>query len=247
MPAPPFAAVSLVAHVSPAPPRSCTPTARPASSRARHASISRFSSNGSPTCTLGRLAVVLLPLAEAGRRQHAHPADAVATRATSRAARPIAGARRPPEHQPFDGNTPKAQDVDERVVGVRLVEHHLAAHGGHADRVAVAGDAGHDALGDPAAAGSSSGPKRRDPSPRSDGRPSRTRRAGCRRRRWPRLGRARRPTGGCGSRCEWRRRCRHRRRRRRRLRRARRAPTALRTASAAGAPATTCRSSARTT
>src|SRR6266550_269092 len=54
MPTPPRDAVSLVAHVSPAPPRSWMPTTRPASYRARHASISRFSSNGSPTCTLGR-------------------------------------------------------------------------------------------------------------------------------------------------------------------------------------------------
>src|ERR671910_494812 len=56
MPTPPRLAVSLVAHVSPAPPRSWMPTTRLASSMARHASMSRFSSNGSPTCTLGRFA-----------------------------------------------------------------------------------------------------------------------------------------------------------------------------------------------
>ena len=56
MPTPPRAAVSLVAQARPAPPRSWMPTTRPSSSRARQASMSRFSSNGSPTWTLGRLA-----------------------------------------------------------------------------------------------------------------------------------------------------------------------------------------------
>ncbi len=56
MPTPPRLAVSLVAHVRPAPPRSWMPTTRFASSISRHASMRRFSSNGSPTCTLGRLA-----------------------------------------------------------------------------------------------------------------------------------------------------------------------------------------------
>ena len=56
MPTPPRLAISLVAQQSPAPPRSWIPTTRPASSSARQASIRRFSSNGSPTCTLGRLA-----------------------------------------------------------------------------------------------------------------------------------------------------------------------------------------------
>ena len=56
MPAPALAAVSDAAHDSPAAPRSCTPTASLASSSSRHASMSRFSSNGSPTCTDGRLA-----------------------------------------------------------------------------------------------------------------------------------------------------------------------------------------------
>ena len=56
IPTPPRLAVSLVAQHRPAPPRSWMPTTRPASRRARQASMSRFSSNGSPTCTLGRLA-----------------------------------------------------------------------------------------------------------------------------------------------------------------------------------------------
>ena len=44
IPAPVFAAVSEAAHEMPAAPRSCTPTARPASSSSRHASMRRFSS-----------------------------------------------------------------------------------------------------------------------------------------------------------------------------------------------------------
>ena len=55
IPIPPLAAVSEAAQDSPPAPRSCTPTARPESSRARQASISFFSSNGSPTWTDGRL------------------------------------------------------------------------------------------------------------------------------------------------------------------------------------------------
>ncbi len=56
IPTPPLELVSLTAQVMPAPPRSCTPTASPPSSSSRQASMRRFSSNGSPTCTLGRLA-----------------------------------------------------------------------------------------------------------------------------------------------------------------------------------------------
>ena len=55
IPTPPRDAVSLVAQVSPAPPRSWIPTTRPSSRSWRQASMSRFSSYGSPTWTLGRL------------------------------------------------------------------------------------------------------------------------------------------------------------------------------------------------
>ena len=47
------AAASLTAHVRPAPPRSLRPTKRPRSRSSRQASISSFSMNGSPICTLG--------------------------------------------------------------------------------------------------------------------------------------------------------------------------------------------------
>ena len=59
MPAPPREAVSLVAQVMPAPPRSWIPLTSPSSRSSRHASKSLFSSNGSPTCTLGRLSASL--------------------------------------------------------------------------------------------------------------------------------------------------------------------------------------------
>ncbi len=90
-------AVSLVAQVSPAPPRSWMPTTRPASSSTRHASISRFSSKGSPTWTLGRLASS--PVAEAGRRQHADAADPVAARRRAQQHRQVALAVGLAEHE----------------------------------------------------------------------------------------------------------------------------------------------------
>ena len=144
MPTPPLAAVSDAAHDRPAAPRSCTPTASLRSSSSRHASISRFSSNGSPTCTDGRL--VSLALVEAGRREHARAADAVAARRRAEQHRQVAGALGPGEHEPFGRKDAEAEHVHERVVAVRVVEHDLAADGRHADRVAVAADAGHDAL-----------------------------------------------------------------------------------------------------
>ena len=44
----------------------------------------------------------------------------------------------------------EAQHVDERIAGIHLVEDDLAADGGNADAVAVAADAGDDALEDAA-------------------------------------------------------------------------------------------------
>jgi hypothetical protein len=65
------------------------------------------------------------------------------------------GCRRPRlgQHQALDRHEAEAQHVDQRVALVALVEHGLAADGGHADGVAVARDARHDALGDPPAPG----------------------------------------------------------------------------------------------
>ena len=100
---------------------------------------------------LGVVAVAVL--AEGGRGQHAHAADPVAPggRAEQHGQVPLAGGR--PEHEALDGQDPEAQHVDERVAGVAGGEGELAADGGHAHRVAVAGDAGHHALGQPPGAG----------------------------------------------------------------------------------------------
>ena len=224
------------------------PTTRPASRISRHASISRFSSNGSPTCTLGRLS--------SSSPSSPKPADA-RTLAPPMPSRPVdepnstarlPGPGGPGQHEPVVREQPEAEHVDQRVVLIGGVEDDLAADGRHADGVAVAGNAGHDAFGDPAAAGVV---ERAEPQRIHEGD-----RAGAdredvaqdaRRRRWPRPGRARWPTGGCGSRCGRRRRCRRRRRPRRRPRPGRPARAAPRSEAAAGGCATTCRSSARTT
>ena len=55
MPPSPALASSEVAHDRPAPPRSWMPVTSPCSNSSRVHSISSFSMNGSPTCTLGRL------------------------------------------------------------------------------------------------------------------------------------------------------------------------------------------------
>ena len=54
IPHPPRSAVSQVAQVSPAPPKSWSPSRRSFSNISRHTSIRSFSVNGSPTWTLGR-------------------------------------------------------------------------------------------------------------------------------------------------------------------------------------------------
>ena len=55
MPPVPAAASSVVAQDSPAAPRSWMPATRSAAKISRQHSMSTFSANGSPTCTLGRL------------------------------------------------------------------------------------------------------------------------------------------------------------------------------------------------
>ena len=144
IPTPPLAAVSDAAHDNPAAPRSWTPTASLRSSNSRHASISRFSSNGSPTCTEGRF--VSLALVETSRGEHARAADPVAPGRRAEQHRKVAFALGPGEHEPFRGKDAEAQHVHERVAAVRVVEHDLAADGRHADRVPIAADPGHDAL-----------------------------------------------------------------------------------------------------
>ena len=125
------------------------PTTRLASRSERHASIRRFSSNGSPTWTEGRLSSS--PSVEPGRRQDAGAADAVTTGARAEQDDLVADAGCLAEHQPVDRQHAEAEDVDERVARIAGVEHDLTTDGRHADRVAVSRDAGHDTFGDPAA------------------------------------------------------------------------------------------------
>ncbi len=101
---------------------------------------------------LGRLGLRLGVASEAGRREHADPADPVATRGRTEQHREVAGTAGPPEHQPVDRQHPGAQDVDQGILRIARVEGELAADGRHPDRVAVAGDAGHHALDQPALA-----------------------------------------------------------------------------------------------
>ncbi len=237
MPTPPLDEVSLAAPVIPAAPRSWMPTTRLASRISRHASISRFSSNGSPTCTLLGFVAFLEPR----RRQHAGPTDAVASGGRTEQHGEVAGAGGAGEGQPILGQHAETEDVDQRVVASKTVPDRR-----HADGVAVARHARDHAFGDPPAgrrAARSGGGR----GARWDLPPWRTRRAGCRRRPWPLPRRARWPTGGCGSRSGTPPRCRRRRRPRRRPLRGRPTRAAPPTAAGAGAGGRTCTSSARTT
>ena len=154
MPAPPLAAVSAVAQVMPAPPRSCTPTAR--------FSLEQLEARLDQALLLERVADL-------------HARDASARRPRRRRSRP----RPAPRHHrcrpgrwsspaaPPGCPTPSARPSTRRSVGISP-RHSTFTNGlsakhssntvspptvGHADRVAVAGDARHDALGDPARAG----------------------------------------------------------------------------------------------
>ena len=144
IPVPPRSAVSQVAQVIPAAPRSWMLTTSPFAISSRVASISSFSANGSPTWTRRPLRRVLL--AERRGREDGGPADAVAARGAAVQDDEVAGAVRRgvgehPVLEQADGH-----HVDQRVALVGGVEHELAAHRGHADAVAVAADAAHDAV-----------------------------------------------------------------------------------------------------
>ena len=138
IPTSPLLAISLAAEVRPAAPRSCSETSSPRSSSSRQHSISFFSANGSPICTLGRLDVVALP--QLGRREHRGSADAVAAgggaEQDEQVARPGGGGA----DQPLARREPDAHRVDQAVLLVGALEVDLAADGRHADRVAVVAD-----------------------------------------------------------------------------------------------------------
>ena len=69
------------------------PTTRSAAKISRQHSMSTFSVNGSPTCTLGPLG--WLVLVEGGAGQHGHAADAVAAGPRAEQHDLVAGAGRP--------------------------------------------------------------------------------------------------------------------------------------------------------
>ena len=92
-PTSPFDAISDAEEVSPAAPRSCSEASRSRSSSSRLHSISFFSANGSPICTVGRLASSAV--AELGAGQHRGAADAVAAGERAEQDHEVADARGP--------------------------------------------------------------------------------------------------------------------------------------------------------
>ena len=72
--------------------------------------------------------------------------DAVASGLRADVVNGVADAGRAAEHERIRARDAEAEDVDQRVAGVALVEGDFAADGRNADAVAVPGDAGDDAL-----------------------------------------------------------------------------------------------------
>ena len=72
--------------------------------------------------------------------------DAVAARVRADQHQAVARALRPGPHEAIHTNQADAHRVHQRVVRVALLEIDLAAHRGDTDAVAVAADAGDDAL-----------------------------------------------------------------------------------------------------
>ena len=95
---------------------------------------------------LHRRSLRLAALLEAGGREHARAADAVAPGGRAEQDREVVHPLGACEHEPVDRERAETEHVDERVVAVALVEHELAADGRYADRVAVPADPAHDAL-----------------------------------------------------------------------------------------------------
>ena len=159
MPTPPLPAISTEEEVSPAAPMSWMATIASVAISSRHASISSFSVNGSPTCTVGRFASAIR--AEL-RARHGGAMDAVppglAADIHHRVADPAAADRKMRSAR----RDADRHGVDQRVAVVGRVEVDLAAHRRHADAVAVAADAAHHAVHHaPSCPGWSGLPKRR--------------------------------------------------------------------------------------
>ena len=95
---------------------------------------------------LDRRSLGLRSLVEAGGREDARAADAVAPRRRAEQHREVARSVGAREHEPLLGEHAEAQHVHQRVLAVAVVEHDLAADGRDPDRVPVAADARHDAF-----------------------------------------------------------------------------------------------------
>ena len=93
MPVPALLAISNDEQVRPAAPMSWMPTIASVRISSRHASIRHFSVKGSPTCTVGRFASLVV--VELRRREQARAVDAVAAGLAADVDHRVADARRP--------------------------------------------------------------------------------------------------------------------------------------------------------
>ena len=136
MPSPPLSPISTAEQVRPAAPMSWIEITAPVAISSRQASIRRFSVNGSPTCTVGRLSSI-------ARRTRPRPWwRRRRRRARSwRRDRPPA-CRRPtrPNRRSVGVHEPGGKGIDEAVAVIGGIEPHLAADAWHAETVAIAAD-----------------------------------------------------------------------------------------------------------
>ena len=139
IPTSPLAAISADEDVSPAAPRSWSATSSERSSSSSEHSSSLLSSNGSPICTVGRLAESSSP-SSADASTDAPPIPSRPVRAPNSSDH-VPDARRGAADQLVGLDQPDAHRVDQAVLLVRRLEVDLPADGGDADRVAVVPDA----------------------------------------------------------------------------------------------------------
>ena len=104
-------------------------------------------------------ALLRVVVGEPGRGQHAHAADPVPTGGGPQKHGQVANPGGPAKHQALDGQHPEAKHVDQGIPPVGGVEFDLAAHRGHADRVAIPRDTRDHSLGDPSTTRVVKGPK----------------------------------------------------------------------------------------
>ncbi len=141
MPRSPLAPISTAEEVRPAAPMSWMAMTAPVAISSRQASSSSFSAKGSPTCTVGRLAAHR-------RRRRPRPwrrRRCRRGRSSSRGRRWVSRRPSPWNRRSVRAGEAHRHGVDEDVAVVGGVEGDAAAHRRHAEGIAVAADAGHDA------------------------------------------------------------------------------------------------------